>query len=266
MRGFERTDFHCLLYVTPGRYLHVVDFDMLDCARGSIVVLQPGQVHRFGDLTGWEGWLLIFRSELLPPQPRIGKAVDQIKMLQQLQSLPTHMALSHATQQAITETFQRMANDARRPATPSLNQLLRCQVEELVIRLHIDDPTSLTNNADQPALVQRFQRYRAAIEQHFTKRHDVNHYARHLGCSAKSLTRAALMVTDRNAKAVLTDRIMLEAKRLLAHSVLPVADIGDRLGFSEATNFVKFFRREAGLTPSAFRAQLRGLRGGAERS
>ena len=74
------------------------------------------------------------------------------------------------------------------------------------------------------------------------------------------------MVTDRNAKTVLTNRMMLEAKRLLAHSVLPIADIGDRLGFSEATNFVKFFRREAGLTPSAFRAQLRGLRGRAERS
>ena len=85
-------------------------------------------------------------------------------------------------------------------------------------------------------------------------------------CSAKRLTRAALMVTDRNAKTVLTNRIMLEATRLLAHSVLPVADVSDRLGFSEATNFVKFFRRESGLTPSAFRAQLRGLRGRAERS
>jgi AraC-like DNA-binding protein len=34
-----------------------------------------------------------------------------------------------------------------------------------------------------------------------------------------------------------------------------VATIGDQLGFDEATNFVKFFRREAGLTPGAFRAR-----------
>ena len=67
LRGFERIDFHCMLYVISGRYLHVVDFDMLDCARGSIVVLQPGQVHRFGDLSGWDGWLLIFRSGVPPP-------------------------------------------------------------------------------------------------------------------------------------------------------------------------------------------------------
>jgi AraC-like DNA-binding protein len=56
---------------------------------------------------------------------------------------------------------------------------------------------------------------------------------------------------------VITDRLVLEAKRLLAHTLLPVAVIGDQLGFAEATNFVKFFRREAGSTPGAFRAKQR---------
>jgi AraC-like DNA-binding protein len=43
------------------------------------------------------------------------------------------------------------------------------------------------------------------------------------------------------------------------HSLLPVANIGYELGFSEPTNFVKFFHRETRLTPGAFRAQM--LRG-----
>ena len=258
LRGFERIDYHCLIYLTSGRYVHVVDLAMVDCARGSLIVLQPGQVHRFGDLSAWDGWLMVFRSELLPSQPRTGKAVEEIKMMQHLHSLPTHLALAPATQQAVSETFRRMADDARRPATAALNALLRSQVEALVIRLHMDGPTASTDDAIQPALVQRFQRYRALIEREFANWHDVQHYARHLGCSAKSLTRAVQVVADRNAKSVLTDRIVLEAKRLLAHSVLSVASVGDRLGFSEATNFVKFFRRETRLTPSAFRAQLRG--------
>ena len=33
LRGFERIDFHCLLYVTAGRYVHMVDFAMQDCMR-----------------------------------------------------------------------------------------------------------------------------------------------------------------------------------------------------------------------------------------
>lgn len=44
-----------------------------------------------------------------------------------------------------------------------------------------------------------------------------------------------------------------QAKRLLAHSTLAVSAIGLELGFSEPTNFVKFFRHCEGLTPAAFR-------------
>jgi AraC-like DNA-binding protein len=106
--------------------------------------------------------------------------------------------------------------------------------------------------------LQRYRRYRAAVERNFARWHGVAPYAARLGCSEKSLTRAALLVTDRSAKAVLTERIVLEAKRKLAHTALPVATIGDQLGFAEPTNFVKFFRREAGLTPGVFRAQHRG--------
>ena len=61
-----------------------------------------------------------------------------------------------------------------------------------------------------------------------------------------------------SAKAFLVSRIVLEAKRLLAHTLLPVSTIGDQLGFDEATNFVKFFRRETALTPGAFRTRQNG--------
>ena len=60
-------------------------------------------------------------------------------------------------------------------------------------------------------------------------------------------------VTGVGAKAFLTNRIVLEARRLLVHTRAPVATISEQLGFDEATNFVKFFRREAGVTPGAFR-------------
>jgi AraC-like DNA-binding protein len=45
----------------------------------------------------------------------------------------------------------------------------------------------------------------------------------------------------------------VEAKRLLAHTALPTAVIADRIGFDEATNFIKFFRREVGCSPGEVR-------------
>jgi AraC-like DNA-binding protein len=34
---------------------------------------------------------------------------------------------------------------------------------------------------------------------------------------------------------------------------MPVSSIAEKLGFDEATNFSKFFRREVGCTPAEFR-------------
>jgi AraC-like DNA-binding protein len=262
-RGLERIDFHCLIYLTAGRYAHVVDFETEAMTPGSLLFLQPGQVHRFGDLSGCDGWLLVFKAELLPTRaeslahPGADKSVDELEM-GQLGDLPrSHLRLATATRRAVTEALERMADDARRPASRALNLLLRSQVQSLLLRLWLDAAASEADDRIEPVVLRRYRRFRAAVERDLMRWHGVATYAARLGCSEKSLTRAAIEVTDRTAKAVITDRLVLEAKRQLAHTLLPVAVIGDQLGFAEATNFVKFFRREAGLTPGAFRAKQR---------
>ena len=60
------------------------------------------------------------------------------------------------------------------------------------------------------------------------------------------------------AKTVINQRLVLEAKRLLAHTSMAVQTIGRELGLEEATNFVKFCREETQMPPLVFRAsQLR---------
>jgi AraC-like DNA-binding protein len=93
------------------------------------------------------------------------------------------------------------------------------------------------------------------VEEHFQKRHAVAGYAKLLGCSEKSLGRAVQTIAAITAKEFLSQRIALEAKRLLVHTSLPVSVIGDRLGFDEPTNFVKFFRREVQKSPGEFRGE-----------
>jgi AraC-like DNA-binding protein len=254
LRGVERIDFHCLIFVTAGRYRHMVDFEFHDFVPGSLLILQPGQVHRFGNMTGWTGWLLVFRSEFLHPRDA-AIPVGELELFRQVEALPTKLRTTGVVRQAVTETFERMADDSKRPADAhALNALLRSQLHALLIRLHLVRAQSMPDERFEPTVLQRFRRYRTAVEREYRRWHSVAQYARHLGCSEKSLSRAALEVADMSAKSFLTDRIVLEAKRLLAHTLSPVATIADQLGFDEATNFVKFFRRETGSTPGAFRA------------
>ncbi len=51
----------------------------------------------------------------------------------------------------------------------------------------------------------------------------------------------------------------MEAKRLVLYSGLPVAAVAARLGFSDPSNFGRFFRRETGLSPGEYRVQINEL-------
>jgi AraC-like DNA-binding protein len=46
---------------------------------------------------------------------------------------------------------------------------------------------------------------------------------------------------------------MRNARELLRTSHLPVADIGERVGYSSELSFVKAFKKRSGQTPRAFR-------------
>jgi AraC-like DNA-binding protein len=85
------------------------------------------------------------------------------------------------------------------------------------------------------------------------RQHNLNFYARRLGYAESTLSRACIRAEGVSAKRVIDQRIILEAKRMLVHSPLSVAEIGYALGFSEATNFNKFFRRLEQRTPQMFR-------------
>lgn len=56
---------------------------------------------------------------------------------------------------------------------------------------------------------------------------------------------------------MIDSRVALEARRLLGHTDLPIGAIARRLGFSEVTNFGKFFTRRVNMTPGAFRREAR---------
>ena len=256
IRAHHRYDFHMLVCVTHGSPTQWVDFLPVLCGPGSLIVLRPGQVFGLGESQDWDGWMVLFRSEFLPSDAQT--TADLLPALG-LDGLPEHMVLAPPDFDATQEVIARMRQDATRTAPPQdVHALLRYQLCAILLRLCIVDVHRIAAEAQRSQGLQRFVRFRKLIEQNFSRWHQVANYADALGCTEKSLTRAAQEASGQNAKAVIAARIVLEAKRLLAHTDRPIYLIAEGLGFAEATNFAKFFGRETGLTPAAFRAENRG--------
>jgi AraC-like DNA-binding protein len=250
-RTTHRYEFHLLVCVTQGVCTQVVDFKAIPCALGSLLVLRPGQAHNFGHDQDWDGWVVLFRPEFVLPsstEPR------NLKLAVDLEKLPEHIVLAGNPLRTVMGSIEQMREDAQLEAPlDEVNALLRHQLHALLTRLSIlqgrqqgDEPVI------SPALL-RFKRFQQLVEERFAQWHQVADYANQLGYSEKSLARAVTASMGMTAKAFIAARIVLEAKRLLVHTDLSIATIADKLGFDEATNFSKFFRREAGSTPADFR-------------
>jgi AraC-like DNA-binding protein len=253
LRSTHRYRFHMLVYVTRGECTHMIDFELIACKPGSLLAASPAQAHRFGFEKAWDGWVVLFRQEFLLSSQATAP-VTGLRVTAGPEGMPGHLCLQKHERRIVIGAIMQMRKDCRIEAPPDqLHALLRHQLYALLLRLTVLHDRQQTLENTTSIGLQRFRNFQRLVERSFWKWHRVAKYADLLGCSEKSLTRAAMEVAGVKAKAFIASRINLEAKRLLAHTALSIALIGERLGFQDPTNFVKFFKREVGCTPGEFR-------------
>ncbi|WP_171060761.1 AraC family transcriptional regulator [Poseidonocella sp. HB161398] len=85
----------------------------------------------------------------------------------------------------------------------------------------------------------------------------VGHYARELKVSRDRLGSAVKRATGLSPRAYLHRILLRDAAELLAHTGMPVSRVAFRLGFADPAYFTRFFKRETGQNPAAFRKSLR---------
>jgi len=239
----HRTEFHRLMLVDAGHTWHEVDFTQHPLGPGTVLWVRPGQVQRFGPPV--DGELVLFTHGVPAASPGA---------LARLAGDHRGGPVWHLERDAYTG-IREMARQLRLEAgrsTASADEARRHLLSVLLLRIsHTDPARPAPGNADGIAA-----RFAAEVERDFARTHRVADYADRLGYTVRTLSRASTSATGLSAREVVEARITLEAERLLAYTNLAAAAVGRRLGFSEPTNFGKFFLRRTGLTPGQFRRTL----------
>lgn len=232
----HRTDFHQLILVTAGHGSTMVDFVDHPCGPDTLLHVSPGRVLRLptGPL---KAHLILFTSAFPPPLDRTRPLLSPFGPVRWEVPL-TERAVLHRAARDLRDEYERVGEP-----DDLLRQLLAVFLLRIA-RLRADS----ASRGDP-----RFERFQQELERSFATTRNAADYAARIGYSHRSLNRICVEATGQSAKALIDARVVLEAKRLLVHTDLSSAAIGHRLGFSEATNFTKFFAREAGVSPGAFR-------------
>jgi len=242
---------HQLLLVERGGAQLLADGADFALGPNSLVAIPSHCVHAFRFEPDSEGWVFSFAADLLN-DPRL----DRLAQDEVFGRRGASVARLNADDSDLARLGWLLRDLAAEPpgglAHPSARLVAQVALLLATAGEMLVDPVA-------PAITDRHralaQAYRQLVDARFSEGLDVSDYARELGASVPTLTRACRTVLDAPPGEVLRARVLLEALRHLTFTSASVAAISDRLGFTDPAYFARFFKQRTGRTATEFRRE-----------
>ena len=229
---------------------HVEAGDLFVIAPGDVM----GQAHS-DDLVGAQGWGVFFTADVLGPEtpgahlawrthpllfPFVrGGATDALR----LKVPPQDRAEWAARIEALRDELTHRREGYREAVSAHLVLLLVG-----VSRLAADVVGDLRENAE-PMLAEVFD----VIERRYPEPLSLREVAEAVRISPGHLTSTVRKRTGRTVQEWITERRMVQARRLLGVTELTISDIGRQVGFPDAGYFARTFGKVHGMSPTSWR-------------
>ena len=250
-RDPHRHDYHELIWTRRGHGEHLIDGELSAVEPGTITLIGRGQVHVFQRASGLDGAVIRFGPEMLAE----GAAARWLIEARAARTVP----VPPSETDALDATINTLAAETARPPDACSLELQRHFLSALLLWVERWYDATRTERRDaDDADQQLHRRFTAILERDFARHHDAAHYAEALKAPPAQLSKALANATGRTTKQLITDRVMLEAARLLRFTDLTVGEIAFRAGFDDQLYFSRAFKRHYGEAPMRYRERLRG--------
>jgi AraC-like DNA-binding protein len=249
----HRLAFYEVALVTSGEGRLDLDGVALPVARGRALLTEPGETRRWRLAPELperlDGLLVFFEAEFFNAFFGDTRFVENLPLVA---AAPQQRSLA-APPRAFDELVDLAGGmrDELRCVRDDTSHALRAQAYRLLVSLQRLDGDFAACPADASRALAR--RFAALVDERVALAEGVGAYAERLHVTPRHLNQCVQAVLGRSASEAIHARRMLEARRLLLHTGLGVGAIAERLNFSDASYFVRFFKRHAGTTPLAFR-------------
>ena len=241
----------CLLvFFTHGSGIHEIDFDVFKIQPGSLFILQPGQIHRWELSEDIEGFILIY-------SPRTynlyfgQKRVEDYPFYRTAAAKPEIILDSEETK-AMLPFFEWLVAENEKDTIQSRDKILN-----LLDCIHIEIARKYPESESHETHIYnlKIEKFKMLLEQHFLVKKAPSFYASELSITLKHLNRIANQMLKKTATDVISERVILEAKRMLTDKRLSVNEIADALGYEDYSYFSRFFKKQTGQSPTDFRSK-----------
>jgi AraC family transcriptional activator of pobA len=197
------------------------------------------------------GWVVSFTEDVADALgDQSGEAVARLKALAIEPLVPLANAAESRRLSALCAELDEEASLARegyRLAMRALVALIAIEVVRLAASRARSGAVTLSRTDAQ------IEQLRRLIDEHFRKERLVSFYAGKLAMTADRLNDHVKRATGVTAGHLIRQRVLTEAKRQLVFTGQAIHEIAYDLAFSDPSHFTRFFRKQTGTTPQAFR-------------
>lgn len=252
----HKHDFYLTVLFTQGAGTHEIDFTSYPVAKGSMFFLIPGQVHRWTLTEDADGYIFFHIKEFYDIN-YTNKRINDFWFFSPTQQTPfiqldkTNLTQAEGLFKRILQTYSVQDSRHKYDTLAALCNLLFLDIEGLQTY-----DTDININPSTLYL-HKVTELRKLIDAQYIQLKYPKEYAALLSISTKHLNRICNEMLGKSTGALITERLVLEAKRILTYSDKPIKQIAEQLGFNDPAYFIRFFKKHTGLTPAGFKKGFR---------
>ena len=247
----HRHDYDELFFFFTGTGVHMIDLEHREVNAPCMHLVGAGQVHQLSRSADMRAVVVLFGKDAVA-----GRGSALRGELFARAGRPCTMAVS-ALRIEEAAALVRMIEQELERGEPSMSEVVEAYLSALLVKCAQwvrEGVTSTQPLADRNDPVRRFE---DLVERGYLVERSVGHYADKLALSADHLNELVKKRLGRTASAVIHERLLLEAKRLLLHSDQSIKEVGYALNLKDPAYFTRWFRKAEGMTPVAFRDHVR---------
>jgi AraC-like DNA-binding protein len=210
--------------------------------------IQPGQIHHWNLSDDIDGFVVFYSQEMYNLYFR-QKTIESYPFYYALGNSP-EMIFDAKELKAIVSYFYNMLEEYQ-----GNKMLKQDKIINLLDSIHIEIARKYNEQyvLEMHPYNVKIKNFSVLLEKFFLTEKTPSFYASQLHITLKHLNRICNEILKKTTTQVITDRIILEAKRMLMDKKRTVNEIATALGFDDYSYFVRLFKKHTAMTPTAFR-------------
>lgn len=250
----QRLNYYSLIWVQKGSGVVKADFSESSFSANTLFAFSPYQPFVFEAEERLEGIALNFHPDFFCIHKHHQEVACSGVLFNNIYN-PPFVSIDETTAINFEMLLGQMKTEMQNPALAQYELLVSylkiflITASRLKSDKHIEN-TETSKDSKEPFILQNLKNY---IEIHFKTKHSASEYADLLNISIKALAKITKSHFNKTLTDLISERIIIEAKRELYLTNKAVKEIAYELGYEDEYYFSRFFKNHSNISPQIYR-------------